>query len=85
MALGKAVVANNHPEQQLVINESGAGICVPYDKAAFADAIVNLLNNPAMCKMMGAKGRSYVMKYRSYPVIADMVDEVYRKVNAATP
>ncbi len=29
MAMGKAVVANDHPEQKRVIEESGAGYCVP--------------------------------------------------------
>src|SRR5690606_17527731 len=35
MAMGKAVVANDHPEQRLVIEESGAGYCVSWDEAAF--------------------------------------------------
>jgi hypothetical protein len=28
MALGKAVVANDHPDQRMVLEQSGAGICV---------------------------------------------------------
>ena len=35
MAMGKASVANDHPEQQQIISESKAGICVPYDEKAF--------------------------------------------------
>ena len=85
MALGKAVVANDHPEQRLVISESGAGICVPYDQSAFADAIISLLKAPDTCKIMGAKGRNYVLKNRSYPVIADRVDKIYREFFAETP
>ena len=46
MALGKAVVANDHPEQRRVIEESGAGICVPYAEQPFAAAIVRLLEDP---------------------------------------
>ncbi len=43
MAAGKPVVANDHPEQKRVIEESGAGICVAYDEDAFAAAILSLL------------------------------------------
>ena len=35
MAMGKAVVANDHPEQSLVIFESNAGICVSYEERSF--------------------------------------------------
>ena len=43
MAMGKAVVANDHPEQRLVISKSKAGICIPYEENAFAEAILYLL------------------------------------------
>ena len=35
MALGRPVVANDHPEQRLVLEQSRAGLCVPYDESAF--------------------------------------------------
>ncbi|MEP6546189.1 MAG: glycosyltransferase family 4 protein [Gammaproteobacteria bacterium] len=74
MALGKAVVANDHPEQKRVIEESGAGLCVPYDEAAFAHAIVTLLENPEMARHMGERGHRYAVEHRSYRVIADLVE-----------
>jgi glycosyltransferase involved in cell wall biosynthesis len=74
MALGKAVVANDHPEQRLVIEESGAGLCVPWDERAFADAIVKLLNAPEQRAEMGERGRRYAIQHRSYTVIADLVE-----------
>ena len=74
MALGKAVVANDHPEQRLVISESKAGICVPYEENAFAEAILYLLNHPEKAKEMGIRGRKYVEKHRSYEQIADLVE-----------
>lgn len=77
MAMGKAVVANDHPEQRLIIEESGAGICVPYQEKAFADAIVELLRNPDRAKEMGKRGRGYVFKHRSYAKIAALVEERY--------
>ena len=74
MAMGKAVVANDHPEQRLVISESKAGICVPYEENEFAEAILYLLNHPEEAKEMGIQGRKYVEKHRSYEQIADLVE-----------
>lgn len=80
MAMGKAVVANDHPEQCHVIEESGAGISVPYDEQAFADALIELLNDPDRCHEMGVRGRDYVEKYRTYDRIADAVEQQYLKL-----
>jgi glycosyltransferase involved in cell wall biosynthesis len=80
MAMGKPVVANDHPEQRLVISESGAGLCVPYQEDAFADAIVKLLNDPDRIRVMGYKGRRYVEKYRTYKSIADVVEREYFRI-----
>lgn len=80
MAMGKPVVANDHPEQSLIISESGGGICVPYDEEAFATAIVELLNDPARAREMGIKGRHYVEKHRSYSAITGTVEKEYFRI-----
>jgi glycosyltransferase involved in cell wall biosynthesis len=80
MALGKAVVANDHPEQKLVIAESNGGYCVAYDESAFADAIVELLKNPALAREMGRRGSAYVEGNRRYPAIANRVEAVLQTV-----
>lgn len=77
MAMGKAVVANDHPEQSLIIRESGAGLCVPYETGAFADAIVKILRDPESARLMGRRGREYVERKRSYKKIADAVEQKY--------
>lgn len=84
MAMGKPVVANDHPEQSLVIRESGAGICVPYDEERFGEAIANLLEDRAAAIRMGVDGRKYVEKNRSYEVIADRLQEKYLRVAGKT-
>ena len=84
MALGKAVVANDHPEQRRVIEESGAGLCVPYDEERFAEAIVTLLEDPQTARSMGARGRRYALEKRSYGVIADVVERRMMEI-AANP
>lgn len=80
MALGKAVVANDHPEQRLVLEESLGGICVPWEEEAFAAALVELLNNPDKAQEMGESGRRYVNQYRTYHHIADKVEAEYLRI-----
>ncbi len=82
MAMGKAVVANDHPEQLQVLTESLAGYCVPWDEDAFAAAIVRLLNDPAEAKKMGERGARYVAQRRAYGVIADVVEQELVKLVA---
>ncbi len=77
MAMQRAVVANEHPDQGAVIEKSGGGICVPYDETNFSDAIIKLLRNPELAHQMGIKGRDYVKNHRSYKIIADRVEAVY--------
>lgn len=74
MAMGKPVVANDHPEQRLVLSESGGGISVPYDEFAFSAAIIELLSDPVKACAMGENGRTYVMRTRSYDALGEMVD-----------
>ena len=77
MAAGKAVVANDHPEQKEIIEMSGGGRVVPYAEDDFADAIVTLLHNPDLAKEMGIKGREYVLKNRTYSTISDSLETLY--------
>lgn len=77
MALGLPVVANDNPDQAQVIEESGAGICVPLQGDAFAKAVIDLLCSPEIMREMGAKGRQYVSDNRDYDMIARKVASVY--------
>jgi glycosyltransferase involved in cell wall biosynthesis len=81
MALQRPVVANEHPEQSVIIAESGAGICVPWSAEQFAQAIVTLFADPEEAEAMGRKGREYVRARRIYSQIAeDVAKEYFRLV-----
>lgn len=80
MAMGKAVVANDHPEQRLVIEQSGGGYCVGWNEEAFAQAIVKLLQEPDLAQAMGARGRRYVATHREYSIIANLVEQQLLRV-----
>lgn len=77
MAMGKPTVGNDHPEQTLVLQESGAGLSVPWQEDLFAQAIIKVLDNPEMAREMGIKGRKYVEMYRTNSVMTDLVEKVY--------
>ncbi len=74
LALARAVVANDLPEQNFVIRESGGGRCVPYQETAFADAMAELLSDPALVMRMGCSGRTWVAQHRSYALISELVE-----------
>ncbi len=77
MAMARPVVGNAHPEQSLIISESEAGLCVPWDEKAFADAITDLLQDPQKATMMGLKGRRWVEQNRTNSSMADIVESRY--------
>lgn len=77
MALGRPVVANDHPEQAAILAESGAGLCVPWGVQSFADAILDLLASPAKAQAMGARGPAWVAANRTYDKLAAQVHMRY--------
>lgn len=80
LAMGKAVVANDHPDQSRVLGESGAGLCVRWNAQEFADAICRLLSDDKGAAAMGARGPAWVKANRSYDVLATHVMARYRKL-----
>lgn len=78
MALGRPVVANDHPEQSAILRESGAGLCVAWGAESFATAIVELLANPEKAQAMGARGPTWVLANRTYDKLAANVYERYQ-------
>ena len=85
MALGKPVVANDHPEQADVLEQSGAGIVCGWDEREFAAAIVELLRDPARRASMGAAGRRYVAEHRTHWAMVELVAGRYRQHLQETP
>ena len=81
MALGKPVVANEEiPEQEEVIQESGGGVLVKFEGDSFADGIMELLNDSERARGMGKKGQEWVVKNRSYNILARKLERKYFEV-----
>jgi glycosyltransferase involved in cell wall biosynthesis len=77
LALGIASVANDIPDQQRVLADSGAGLCAPMTLAPFAAAVLRLLGDPALRAACAARGPPYVRAERSYAVLARRVADAY--------
>ncbi len=80
MAMGKPVVCNDHPDQRLVIEESGGGMCVSYETISFANAMLDIMKNPQMAVKMGTNGRDYVLKHRNYRMISKMLEDKFIEI-----
>lgn len=79
LALGIPVVANDQPDQDAVLRESGAGWCGPLDPASLRDAMAGMLADPAGAARMRRAGPAYVAHHRSYAALADLVAATYRR------
>jgi glycosyltransferase involved in cell wall biosynthesis len=80
MALGKAVVANAHPEQSDVVERSGCGLVCPWGEREFADALIDVLLRPASAETFGRAGRRFVETERTHTAMVDLVTATYREV-----
>jgi len=80
LAMGRPVVASDHPDQRRVIEQSGAGLIVSNGPESFAAAILGLLANPGDAEAMGARGPAWVAAHRDYAVLSRTVAEVYDRL-----
>ncbi len=78
MALGKPVVVNEEiPEQEEVMHESGGGVLVKFEAESFANGIIELLDDLERAEEMGRWGYQWVVKNRSYELMAREVEKRY--------
>lgn len=82
MALGIPSVANDIPDQQLVIAQSGAGLCAPMQAEPFAAAVLRLLRDPALAAAFAQRGPAYVRTHRTYDILARNVAKTYTNLLA---
>lgn len=84
MALGLPVVANEHPDQTLVLKESRAGVVVPWGARHFARGVRWIAaRSPDALDAMSRRGREWVRTHRSYTRIADDFERGCHKAIAA--
>ncbi|GAB3448866.1 glycosyltransferase [Massilia solisilvae] len=80
LALGIPSVANDIPDQQLVIDDSGAGLCVPMQAHDFAEATLRLLRDKELAAAFAARGPAWVRANRTYGILGQRVAEAYQHI-----
>jgi len=61
MGTGRPIILGVRGESLELVQEAGAGIAIsPENPQALAEAITKLMDNPALCRDMGAAGRKFV-------------------------
>jgi glycosyltransferase involved in cell wall biosynthesis len=85
LAMGRPVVAGDHPDQRRVIESSGAGVIASPGCEAFAAAILGLLADPVRAEAMGARGPPWVAAHRDYAHISRTVEAVYDRLLRRSP
>jgi glycosyltransferase involved in cell wall biosynthesis len=80
LALGIACVANDIPDQQLVIEQSGAGLAAPMLAGPFSAAVRALLDDPALRARCAERGPPWVARHRSYDILGRHVAAAYRRI-----
>ncbi len=74
------VVGNDISEQGQILRESGGGLTVAYEPAAFAGAIAALLDDPTRAREMGRAGRRWVVANRSFEALASQIEAAYYRL-----
>jgi len=80
LALGIPSVANDIPDQRLVIEQSGAGLCVPMEARPFAAAALRLLTDPEQARRFAERGPAWVKTHRTYAILGRDVALTYKKI-----
>jgi glycosyltransferase involved in cell wall biosynthesis len=81
MMLGKPIVANREiPEHEKCLIEAQSGILVPFTPEGFADALVNLLRDPARALEMGQKGKKWILEGHTHEALARILESRYRTI-----
>jgi glycosyltransferase involved in cell wall biosynthesis len=71
LALGLPVIGNSEIfDQDYVIKESNGGISTPYEINSMKESLIKLILNEELRIKMGRSGRAWIIKYRTYEILA---------------
>lgn len=86
MALGLPVVLSDLPPSRPFIAGNDVGIMVdPTDPAAYAQAIVKLLNDPNACQAMGRRGRMLVEQKYNWEIESEKLMLLVKELTTPRP
>jgi phosphatidyl-myo-inositol alpha-mannosyltransferase len=79
MASGKPIVATENCGYRELLGQGQGFLIPPRDPAAFAEAILNLLNNPGLSEEIGRRGREKALEF-SWDKVADTIAAYYKEI-----
>jgi glycosyltransferase involved in cell wall biosynthesis len=82
LATGTPVVCTSLAAAALQVNP-GQDLLVADGAHNFADAVLRLLDDPALCGQIGQAGRRYVEKHHDWDGVAARLEDVYAAVQRA--
>lgn len=85
LAMGRPVVANDHPDQREVLEASGAGLITDLSPEGFTNAIATLLSDRTAAESMAMRGPPWIAAHRSYARLAEEVSSIYSELIRAVP
>lgn len=86
LALGLPVICNDNPDQEEIVQSSGAGICVEYTADAFSVAALQQLGLSEEQRSIRIQaGQAYVAANRDYAVLAESLANTYKQLMRFTP
>ena len=77
MSLEVPVVVNDVGDQGELVRNSESGLVVDYNENDLSDAIKKIIEDKSLANQMGKNGKQYVELHRSYPVIAQNLEDKY--------
>lgn len=81
LAAGRAIVATDIPTHRTLLDETRA-VLVPPASGALADAITDLLEDPARRTRLAAAGRRYAEEHLGWAQFVEAVGDLYDEVRA---
>jgi glycosyltransferase involved in cell wall biosynthesis len=85
IALGLPVVVNDIPDQALLIEQTGAGLCAPMDIDAFGRAILDAVDRYDEYATRAKASRQWILDQRTYWRLSERVNEALRQVASQAP
>ena len=80
LAAGAPLVASDIPGYASVVEHGKHGLLVkPQDDQALANALLEMINNPAMRQAMAERGRAHAQQF-SWPLVAARVQDYYERI-----
>lgn len=85
MAAGVPVIVSPHVALHREVAEGGAGLVVARDSSTVARAVVELLEDPARARRMGARGRELANTTYTWDAVAEKLERLYSRILGGSP